>query len=426
MTESGQSATGAGAAAGTARGDRQAVAAALADIQGSLAVDGYRLDIEDATGQGLSVRIVALPGACEECLAPPEVLAMIISAELDGAYVPEEIDLLSLSRGVPGMARERHGHRSHPQRKGTAVTEAGPTVGLMLATVADARTGLVAPDRVLTAARRAEAAGFDGVYLGDHLLHPHPILESVVTLAAVAAVTERISLGPCVLLFGLRHPVVLAKQLGTLAAFAPGRLRVGVGVGGEYPAEFEAAGVPLAGRGRRMETVLRDVRSLLAGGVEGGDLTFGPVAPDVPFLLAGWKEVSLRRAAAYGDGWIGYLLKPDSFARRRDFLLSCRAELGRADQPFPTGMLIGVHVTMSADAAAEAAAAWGELTKAPATLPGHLFAAGRPDEVAEQLHRFWKAGCTEFMLGPADQGAGYLDQVELLGAEVLPRLRQFS
>jgi alkanesulfonate monooxygenase SsuD/methylene tetrahydromethanopterin reductase-like flavin-dependent oxidoreductase (luciferase family) len=306
------------------------------------------------------------------------------------------------------------------------VTTAGPTVGLMLATVADARTGLVAPDRVLTAARRAEAAGFDGVYLGDHLLHPHPILESIVTLSAVAAVTQRISLGPCVLLFGLRHPVVLAKQLGTLAAFAPGRLRVGAGVGGEYPAEFEAAGVPLAERGKRMETVLRGVRSLLSGGLEGGDLTFAPVAPDVPFLLAGWKEVSLRRAATYGDGWIGYLLKPDSFGRRRDFLLSCRAELGRADQPFPTGMLIGAHVTNTADAAGEAAAAWSELTKASATLPGQLFAAGQPDQVAEQLHRYWKAGCTEFMLGPADQGAGYLDQVELLATEVLPRLRQFS
>ena len=81
---------------GTARGDRQAVAHALTDIQGSLAVDGYRLDIEDATVDGLAVRIVALPGACADCLAPPDVLKMIISAGVDGAYVPEEIDLLSL------------------------------------------------------------------------------------------------------------------------------------------------------------------------------------------------------------------------------------------------------------------------------------------------------------------------------------------
>ena len=306
------------------------------------------------------------------------------------------------------------------------MTAPGPTVGLILATVADPETGVIAPDRVVTAARRAEAAGFDGVYLGDHLLHPHPILESIVTLSVVAAVTERISLGPCVLLFGLRHPVVLAKQLGTLAAFAPGRLRVGVGVGGEYPAEFEAAGVPLSERGKRMEMVLREVRSLLSGGVGGDDVTIAPGAPGVPFLLAGWKEVSLRRAAAYGDGWIGYLLGADSFSRRRDFLLNCRAELGRADQPFPTGMLIPVHVA-SWDGAAEAAAgAWGKLTNATARLPDRLFAAGQPEQVADQLHRYWEAGCTEFMLGPADQGGGYLDQVELIATEVLPRLREFS
>jgi len=304
----------------------------------------------------------------------------------------------------------------------------GPAVGLMLATVADATTGQVAPARVLTAAKRAEEAGFDGVYLGDHLLHPHPILESIVTLSAVAAVTERVCLGPCVLLAGLRKPVVLAKQLSTLAAFAPGRLRVGVGVGGEYPAEFEAAGVPLVERGKRMETVLRGVRSLLSSGTAGGDLAFAPVAPDVPFLLAGWKEVSLRRAATDGDGWIGYLLKPDSFRRRRDFLLNHRAELGRADQPFPTGMLIPVHVApgSAGEAATTASAAWGELTKASARLPEHLFAAGQPEQIAEKLHWYWKAGCTEFMLGPADQGAGYLDQVELLATEVLPLLRQFS
>jgi Fe-S cluster biogenesis protein NfuA len=78
---------------GTARGDRPAVADALAEIQQSLAVDGYRLDIELATASGLSVRVVALQGACEECLAPRDVLKMIISAGVDGAYSPAEIDL---------------------------------------------------------------------------------------------------------------------------------------------------------------------------------------------------------------------------------------------------------------------------------------------------------------------------------------------
>jgi len=301
----------------------------------------------------------------------------------------------------------------------------GPAVGLMLATVADTDTGLIEPGRVVAAARRAELAGFDGVYLGDHLLHPHPMLESIVALAVVAAVTTRISLGPCVLLLGLRQPVVLAKQLGTLAAFAPGRLRVGVGVGGEYPPEFEAVGVPLRERGARMESALRTVRALLSQGFGSNEVTIAPGAPDVPFLLAGWKDASLRRAAAYGDGWIGYLLAPDSFGRRRDFLLGCRAELGRAADPFATGMLVPVHIDGSRDASAHAAAAWGRLTKTSARLPDRLFAAGSADQVAAHLHRYWKAGCTEFMLSPADQGGGYLDQVELIATEVLPRVREF-
>lgn len=303
---------------------------------------------------------------------------------------------------------------------------ARPVVGLMLATAPNLDTGRPEPARVVEAARRAEAAGFDGVYVGDHLLHPHPLLESVVTLATVAASTDRVSLGPCVMLVALRHPVVLAKQLATLSAFAPGRLRVGVGVGGEYPGEFEAAGVPLAERGRRMESALRQVRSLLTDGAGRPGVTIGPGAPDVPFLLAGWKQVSLRRAAAYGDGWIGYLLGPHSFTRRRAFVRRCREELGRAAEPFATGMLLPVHIDRSGQAAAAAAQAWARLTSAPAPLPERLFAAGRPGEIVEHLHRYWEAGCTEFVLGPAEQGDGYLDQVEQLGRDVLPDLKAFA
>jgi alkanesulfonate monooxygenase SsuD/methylene tetrahydromethanopterin reductase-like flavin-dependent oxidoreductase (luciferase family) len=323
---------------------------------------------------------------------------------------------------------------------------AGPTAGLMLATVANLDTGQTEPARVIEAARRAEAGGFDGVYVGDHLLHPHPLLESIVTLSAVAASTERVSLGPCVLLVALRHPVVLAKQLGTLAAFAPGRLRVGVGVGGEYAAEFDAMDVPLARRGRQMESALRQVRSLLRAGVDRPDVTMAPGAAAVPFLLAGHQEAPLRRAATYGDGWIGYLLGPDSFGRRRAFIRECREEQGQGDEPFITGMLIPVYVDVPAraptraparaptraparapaHAQAQAAAAWARLTGAATGLPERLFVAGRPADIVAQLHRYWEAGCTEFVLAPADHGRGYLDQVDLIGQEVLPGLREFS
>jgi alkanesulfonate monooxygenase SsuD/methylene tetrahydromethanopterin reductase-like flavin-dependent oxidoreductase (luciferase family) len=306
------------------------------------------------------------------------------------------------------------------------MTASEPVVGLMLATVANTDTGAIDPGRLVTAARRAEAAGFDGAYVGDHLLHPHPILESLVSLSMVAASTAHISFGPCVMLLGLREPLTVAKQLGTLAAFAPGRLRVGLGVGGEYPAEFEAAGVPLRQRGTRLESNLRQVRALLSTGFDDPEVSLAPPAPDVPFFLGGWKEVALRRAAALGDGWIGYLLGPDSFARRRAFLRECRDQLGRAEEPFTTGMLVPVHVDRSERARANAAAAWANLTKAQATVPDRLFAAGSPQDVTEQLVGYHELGCGEFMLAPADQGDGYLYQVDVLSQEVLPRIREFS
>ncbi len=301
-------------------------------------------------------------------------------------------------------------------------------VGLMLPTIANPDTGLVGPARVLEAARTAEREGFDGIYAGDHLLHPHPLLESVVTLAAVAAVTERICFGPCVMLLALRDPLVIAKQLGTLAAFGPGRLRVGVGVGGEYPAEFEAARVPLGERGRRMESVLAEVRALLAPGREEPRATLAPVAPAVPFLLAGWKEASMRRAAEHGDGWIGYLLGPESFARRRAFLHECRERLSLSIEDFSIGMLLPVHVDASRPARArgDAVAAWAKLTGASGELPEHLFVAGSPPDVVDQLHRYWELGCTEFVLGPAEQGHSYLEQVDRLAAQVLPEVKRFS
>src|SRR5262245_37310699 len=107
-----------------------------------------------------------------------------------------------------------------------------PTVGLMLPTAGDRTTGEVDVGRLLDGARLAEAAGFDGVSVGDHLVHPRPFLDSVVALTAVAAVTSRVSIGTCVMLVALRPAPLLARQLATLDALAPGRLRVGVGVGG--------------------------------------------------------------------------------------------------------------------------------------------------------------------------------------------------
>jgi alkanesulfonate monooxygenase SsuD/methylene tetrahydromethanopterin reductase-like flavin-dependent oxidoreductase (luciferase family) len=306
----------------------------------------------------------------------------------------------------------------------------GPVVGLMLPSLANTDNGAIDPTRLLSAARSAEAAGFDGVYIGDHLLHPNPLLESLTSLAAVAAQTGRIAIGTCVLLAALRDPLWLAKQLGTIEAFAPGRLRIGIGLGGEYPAEFEQAGVPLGARGARTEEIVSRLRQLLSAGQPdfGGEAMAMRLAPvpeaPPPILLAGWKEVALARAARIGDGWIGYLLSPESFARRRALLIDHGAG---AERPFVTGMLLPVLIYEDAEGArARAARAWNRVTGNDATFPEKLFVAGPVPQIIDQLHGYWELGCSEMVISLVDQGHDFARQLELLAGEVLPQLRRFA
>ncbi len=135
--------------------------------------------------------------------------------------------------------------------------------GLMLPTFDPYRRGSWP---LLEAAERAEELGFNSAWAGDHLQYHAPVLEPCAALAAVAARTRRLRLGFGVLLLALRSPVWAAKQLGTLEALAPGRVVLGVGAGGENPAEFEAAGVPVRERGRRLDEALDVVGRLLEGG----------------------------------------------------------------------------------------------------------------------------------------------------------------
>jgi alkanesulfonate monooxygenase SsuD/methylene tetrahydromethanopterin reductase-like flavin-dependent oxidoreductase (luciferase family) len=305
-------------------------------------------------------------------------------------------------------------------------------LGLMLPSIPHTVDGRLDKERILDAARIAERAAFDGVYIGDHLLHPNPLLESLVTLSLVVAVTERVSIGTCVMLIALRDPLWLAKQLGTLDHFAPGRLRIGLGVGGAYPGEFNIVNVALPARGRRTEEVLRTVRAALTGALPmfddaGVSVGMRPVPrAQIPFLFAGRAEAALRRAAALGDGWVGYLLSTEDFANKRAFLLQARA--GRPE-PFTCGMLLHVQPAATYEGAHERALeGWRRVTTQTRAFPHpeKLFIAGPTEAIVEHLRRFWNAGCTEMVLAPADQGAGYLEQARFLADEILPKVRAFS
>ena len=221
----------------------------------------------------------------------------------------------------------------------------GAACGVLLPNFDPRRAG--GPWPITRAARLAEELGFAAVWAGDHLACPAPGLDAPACLAAAAAVTDRIDLGFSVMLLGLRAPAWAAKQLASIDVLAgPGRLRLGVGVGGEFPEEFQAAGVPLNQRGARLNDALTVLPDLLAGKPvdhEGAALSVHSpalepaMAAPPPIYVGGRGEPALRRAARFGDAWLPMWLSADKVAQRSAQL----AELAAAhDRPCPRTALL--------------------------------------------------------------------------------------
>src|SRR4030095_6910103 len=134
--------------------------------------------------------------------------------------------------------------------------ERGPMIGF------GAFLSLHPPQEQWALARRVEALDYHPLWTGDHVSFHGPIYESLTLLASYASVTQKIRLGTAVYLLALRHPTIAAKVTSTLDALSGGRLIFGVGVGGENPKEFEAAGVPHQERGARVTEGIDVVRAL--------------------------------------------------------------------------------------------------------------------------------------------------------------------
>ncbi|WP_107654312.1 LLM class flavin-dependent oxidoreductase [Nocardia suismassiliense] len=163
---------------------------------------------------------------------------------------------------------------------------------------------------VRASARLAEELGLDSIWSTDHLVASAPMLDSTVTLATAAAVTERIGIGFNVMLLALRPVAWAAKQISTLQQLSGNRLVVGVGTGNPAHGDigWRAAGASYADRGRRTDGALRVLPGLVTGQPtvldDGLEVTLAPGSVLPPVLVAGNSVRARRRAATYADGWI--------------------------------------------------------------------------------------------------------------------------
>jgi alkanesulfonate monooxygenase SsuD/methylene tetrahydromethanopterin reductase-like flavin-dependent oxidoreductase (luciferase family) len=289
--------------------------------------------------------------------------------------------------------------------------------GVLLPTFDPLRRG--EPFPVAQAAELAERSGYASVWVGDHLKCPAPVLDAPTCLAVAATVTTRVQLGFSVMLLGARPIAWAAKQIATLQLLSDNRLRLGVGVGGEFPQEYEAAEIPLAQRGVRLDRALELLPQFLATGTEH---SLEPSAPMPPILVGGRSDRAIERAARFGDAWLPMWISPETLAQRGERL----AELARSHQrPTPgISLLVLAHVDEdAARARSEAAAHLHGQYGMPLDRVERWTAFGGAEQVAEFLEPYTHAGVSEILLLPL--GSQPLEQVARL-AETVRRIGSLS
>lgn len=178
-------------------------------------------------------------------------------------------------------------------------------------------------------ARRAEAAGFSSLGTIDRIVYPN--YESLIALAAAAAVTDRIRLLTDILIAPLHsNTALLAKQVATIDSLSQGRMVLGVAVGGR-PDDFAVSNVDLARRGRILDEQLRTLTSIWAGEQGIGPAPFTGSRPRL--LIGGTKPRSFARVARYADGWTSGGGGPDAFAATVPAVRAAWSDAGRDGAP---------------------------------------------------------------------------------------------
>jgi probable F420-dependent oxidoreductase len=279
-------------------------------------------------------------------------------------------------------------------------------------------------ETIAALAVRAEALGFDAVWVSDHIVAPLEVrsaypgklqtgltpaqaathFEPLITLAYAAGMTRRVRLGTSVFLVPLRNPVLAGKMIATLDALAGGRVILGVGAGW-LAEEFPPLGAPpFSRRGAAMDEALRIYRSLWEEDVsqfDGAEFEFAPLRsypkpsgqPRLPIWVGGHSEAGMRRALRFGDGWHSTHLSPEAHGEAMAVLRRLAAELGRDLAGFSSAARCDVGVGLSLDGA----------------RGDQLF--GSAGDVLRGLDRYGAAGSTDLVveLQPRDSRDRLLD-----------------
>jgi probable F420-dependent oxidoreductase len=291
-------------------------------------------------------------------------------------------------------------------------------------------------DELVETVELVDRGGYDSLWVGDHISFAVPILDPLLQLAQAAVVSRRLTLGTSVYLLPLRHPAPVAKQVATLDHLTEGRLIFGVGVGGEFPKEYEVCGVPRNERGARLTEGIGLLRRFWSGekvGHDGrfyGNFTDVPMRPPTrqsggpPIWCAGRSEGALRRTGRLADGWLSYVVTPEMYRAALEKIDAAAREAGRNVPRFGTGHLLFTRIDDSYEKALDAATETLSVRYAMdfRKAAQRYCALGRPDQVVERIREFHAAGVRHVildLLGPYEQRK---NQIARFAAEAMPLL----
>lgn len=284
--------------------------------------------------------------------------------------------------------------------------------------MASVRVGLFPPVDQLTSGpalnqilARAADEGVDHICVGDHVSFfvgagSDGLISATSILAAQPALPVYVGL----YLLPLRPPVPVARQLATIAQLAPGRLTLGVGIGGEDPHEIEICGVDPKTRGRRMDECLQVLRSLADGTPVTFDGEFFSLndalivpapSPRIPLIVGGRSDAAIKRAGRLGDGWLGIWVSPRRFAAVRDQIAGVASEAGRDASGFEHALNVWCGFAPTREVARESLATQMEAFYQMPFEPFERYSPyGTPEQVAEFLSPYVEAGSSAFNVIP--------------------------
>ncbi len=289
---------------------------------------------------------------------------------------------------------------------------------------------------LVTFVQAVDAAGFDSLWLGDHLSMPLPFFDPFQLLAQAAVVSPRLLFGTGVYLLPLRHPGPVAKQAATLDHLTEGRFIFGVGIGGEFPKEYEVAGVPIEERGARLSEGIQVMRALWSGepaSFEGKHYQFKDVlmtppprqAGGPPIWCGGRRDAAFRRMGRLADGYVSYVVTPEMYREALVKIEDAAGAAGRTIARFGTGHLVFTRVDDDYETALDVATA--SLTKRYAMdfrrAAERYAALGSPQDVAEKIAAFHAAGVRHIVVDLVGPYEHRMQQVERFAGEVMPLLK---